>query len=290
MKPIPLLQSAALLAASFPELSQAYFTPRGSTIPKRKSLWQPKVGTPWQIILSEVVKIPKGGVKSMTPDVPIWDMDLFENSKSTITAMQKAGKKVICYFSAGSWENWRKDKGQFPEKDLGKVMDGWPDERWVNISSPAVRAIMAQRIKLAVEKGCDAIDPDNMDGYSKQNDNGLSLTEEDTILYVQFLSAEAAKYNMVMGMKNGGDVTQEVLPFVAFCINESCIQYSECDLYQPYIEAGKPVFNIEYPKGAPKVKAKDQKKICSTSGAAEGPQGFSKVIKKMNLDKWVLYC
>lgn len=101
----------------------------------------------------------------MTPDVPIWDMDLFENSKSTITAMQKGGKKVICYFSAGSWENWRKDKDSFPKKDLGKVMDGWPDERWVNISSVAVRAIMAQRIKLAAEKGCDAIDPDNMDGY-----------------------------------------------------------------------------------------------------------------------------
>ncbi|CVK85367.1 related to endo alpha-1,4 polygalactosaminidase precusor [Fusarium proliferatum] len=282
-------QSAALVAASLSELSQAKaFTPHGFTTPKRKELWQPEVGTPWQIILSEVIKVPKAGVSSMTPDVPIWDMDLFENSKSTITAMQKGGKKVICYFSAGSWENWRKDKDSFPKKDLGKVMDDWPDERWVNISSVAVRAIMAQRIKLAAEKGCDAIDPDNMDGY--QNDNGLGLTEEDTISYVKFLSAEAAKYNMVMGMKNGGDVTEEVLPYVAFCINESCIQYSECDLYQPYIDAGKPVFNIEYPKGAPKVKAKDKKKICSTSGAAEGSDDFSKVIKKMNLDKWVLYC
>jgi hypothetical protein len=161
-----LFQSAALVAASLSELSQAQaLTPRGFTTPKRKELWQPEVGTPWQIILSEVVKVPKAGVSSMTPDVPIWDMDLFENSKSTITAMQKGGKKVICYFSAGSWENWRKDKDSFPKKDLGKVMDGWPDERWVNISSVAVRAIMVQRIKLAAEKGCDAIDPDNMDGY-----------------------------------------------------------------------------------------------------------------------------
>src|SRR6478609_7808237 len=116
-------QSAALVVASLSELSQAHaFTPRGFTTPKRKELWQPEVGTPWQIILSEVVKVPKAGVRSMTPDVPIWDMDLFENSKSTITAMQKGGKKVICYFSAGSWENWRKDKDSFPKKDLGKVM------------------------------------------------------------------------------------------------------------------------------------------------------------------------
>jgi hypothetical protein len=104
------------------------------------------------------------------------------------------------------------------------------------------------------------------------------------------LSAEAAKYNMVMGMKNGGDVTEDVLPHVAFSVNEQCIQYKECGLYAPYIDADKPVFNIEYPKGAPKVKDSDKKKICSTTGAAADSDGFSKIIKKLNLDKWTLYC
>ncbi|KAM0197256.1 hypothetical protein ACHAPQ_010464 [Fusarium lateritium] len=289
MKSLSLFHSIALLATSLSELAAAQsFTPRGVSPPKRKDVWKPEVGTPWQIILSEVVTVPEEGADDMSPDVSIWDMDLFENTKETISAMQDSGKRVICYFSAGSWENWRKDKNSFPKKDLGKTMSGWPDEKWVNISSAAVRAVMAKRIKLAADKGCDAIDPDNMDGY--QNDNGLGLTQEDTISYVKFLSAEAAKYNMVMGMKNGGDVTKQVLPYVAFCINESCIQYQECDLYAPYIKAGKPVFNIEYPNGAPKVKASDKKKICATKGDAKGSKGFSKVIKKMNLDSWVMYC
>lgn len=95
---------------------------------------------------------------------------------------------------------------------------------------------------------------------------------------------------MTMGMKNGGSITKQVLSHVGFCINESCIQYSECDLYAPYIEAGKPVFNIEYPVGAPKVKNADKGRICSVTGAAKGSKGFSKVIKKMNLDTWVMYC
>ncbi|KAF4457097.1 hypothetical protein F53441_885 [Fusarium austroafricanum] len=289
MKLISLFQSAAILAVSFSEVSLASAsTRRGLSTPKRKELWQPEVGTPWQIMLSETVKVPKGGASSLSPDVPIWDFDLFDNPKSTMTALSKAGKKVICYFSAGTWEKWREDARSFPKKDLGKGLDGWPDERWVNISSIAVRAIMAKRIALAAEKGCDAIDPDNMDGYD--NDNGLGLTEQDTISYVQFLSAEAAKYNMVMGMKNGGDITEEVIDYVAFCINESCIQYRECDLYAPYIEAGKPVFNIEYPKSAPKV-SKDQKaKICSTKGAAKYSDDFSKIVKKMSLDSWAMYC
>ncbi|KAH7245345.1 glycoside hydrolase superfamily [Fusarium tricinctum] len=284
-----LLRGITLLLASLSELAtvQAIAT-QGVSLIKRKEPWKPEVGTPWQIILSEVITLPDGGADDLSPDVPIWDIDLFENTKETISAMQDSGKRVICYFSAGSWENWRKDKNSFPKKDLGKTLSGWPDEKWVNIRSTAVRAVMAKRIKQAADKGCDAIDPDNMDGY--QNDNGLGLTQKDTISYAKFLSAEAAKYGMVMGMKNGGDVTKEVLPYVAFCINESCIQYQECDLYTPYIKAGKPVFNIEYPDGAPKVKASDKKRICATTGDAKGSKGFSKVIKKMNLDSWVMYC
>ncbi|KAH7268294.1 glycoside hydrolase superfamily [Fusarium solani] len=239
-------------------------SPRGVTT--RKELWKPKVGTPWQIVLSEVIKIPKGGAKNLKPNVPIYDVDLFENSKETFDALHKAGKYVICYFSAGSWENWRDDRKSFQKKDLGKTLSGWPDEKYVNINSPSVRAIMAKRIKLAAEKGCDAIDPDNLDGY--QADNGLGLTEANTISYVKFLSKEAAKYRITTGMKNGGSITKQVLPYVA----------------------GKPVFNIEYPAGAPKVKTADKKRICSVTGAAKGSKGFSKVIKKMNLDSWVMYC
>jgi hypothetical protein len=160
MKLISVVQIVALLAASVDA-----FNPRAISTPKRKDLWKPEVGSQWEIILSQVFKLPKGGASKLDPSVTIYDLDLFENSKSTFTAMQKAGKHVICYFSAGSWENWRDDRKDFSAKDLGKVMDGWPDERWVNIRSPEVRAIMAKRIMIAADKGCDAIDPDNMDGY-----------------------------------------------------------------------------------------------------------------------------
>jgi hypothetical protein len=44
-------------------------------------------------------------------------------------------------------------------------LDGWPGEVWVNISSTNVRNIMSKRLELASHKGCDAVDPDNMDGY-----------------------------------------------------------------------------------------------------------------------------
>lgn len=124
----------------------------------------------------------------------------------------------------------------------------------------------------------------------KQNDNGLGLKKADSISYVKFLSAEAAKYGMATGLKNAGDIVSSVLSHVQFSVNEQCIEYSECETFAPFIKAGKPVFHIEYPDGAPKVKESDRKTICSHTGKAKGTDGFSTVIKKMNLDGWVMYC
>lgn len=134
----------------------------GSDNRNRTSTWQPSVNATWQIVLQGAIKLTNG---SASPDVAIWDLDLFDNDAETFKALQGHGKKVICYFSAGSYENFRPDKGRFNESDLGKPLDGWPNERWLDLNSDNVRSIMRDRIKLASSKGCDAIDPDNVDGY-----------------------------------------------------------------------------------------------------------------------------
>jgi len=124
-------------------------------------LWQPLPGTPWQIVLSS----PVNAWKPMVPALSIYDIDMYGNNALNIQQMHLQGIKVICYFSAGSWEVWRPDAGLFPPQDLGRDLSGWPGERWLNTDSKDVRDIMAERIRLAAEKGCDAVDPDNMDGF-----------------------------------------------------------------------------------------------------------------------------
>lgn len=128
------------------------------------NLWQPAVNTSWQIVLSHGI-VPPSSSNTLTPNVTIYDLDLYDNDASTFAALQARGIKVICYFSAGSYENYRDDKDDFDEKDLGTTLDGWPNEKWVNFSSEGVREIMRKRIRTAAEKGCDAIDPDNVDAY-----------------------------------------------------------------------------------------------------------------------------
>ncbi|KAH7468408.1 glycoside hydrolase superfamily [Fusarium oxysporum f. sp. albedinis] len=253
----------------------------------KTDIWQPKVGESWQVVLLDPIAIDDDG--KVEPNVTIYDVDLFDNDADTFKALHKTGKKVICYFSAGTYENWRDDKDQFEETHLGKELEGWSGERWVDVRNRKVRDIMKKRIEYAAKKGCDAIDPDNVDGF--QNDNGLGLTQDDAVDFVKFLSETAAAYNMSTGLKNNGDIIPEVLDVVHFSVNEQCIEYSECETFAAFIKDGKPVFNIEYPAGAPdRVLDSTVNAICGNSSNATGTKDFSTVIKNINLDGWVRYC
>lgn len=247
----------------------------------QRAAWTPEVGAPWQIVLNKPISVDDG---ALTPDVEIFDIDLFDNPESTFDALHDMGKKVICYFSAGSYEEWRSDAGDFNDEDLGKGLDGWPGENWLDLRSDNVRSIMAKRIKLAADKGCDAVDPDNVDGF--QNDNGLGLTAADSTDFVKFLASEAQSHNMAIGLKNAGDIIDDVLSVVDFSVNEECEAWNECQDFAAFIDAGKPVFHIEYPEGAPDVDDATREKICQ----APGSDDFSTVIKTYDLDGWVLYC
>ena len=94
-----------------------------------------------------------------------------------------------------------------------------------------------------------------------------------------------------MGLKNAGDIIEQVLPVVHFSVNEQCVANVECDTFHAFIDAGKPVFHIEYPNGAgDDVEDTTVDHYCKNEGNAKGSDGFSTVLKKMDLDGWVEYC
>jgi hypothetical protein len=238
------------------------------------SYWKPAAGATWQIQLA-------GGVSDPTYAADVFDIDLFDNDVATINTLHSNGKKVICYFSAGSFEDWRPDAGSFQAADKGAALDGWAGEWWLNTNSANVRNIMTTRIELAKTKGCDGVDPDNVDGYS--NTNGIGLTEDNAVDYMTFLANAAHSRGLSIGLKNAAGLVEKLLPSVEFHVNEQCVQYGECDKFQPFIDAGKPVFHIEYPDDAPNVAADVKAKDC-------GVTGFSSVMKKITLDSWVDSC
>ncbi|KAH9879421.1 hypothetical protein J1614_002861 [Plenodomus biglobosus] len=229
-------------------------------------------GQKFQIILLGVPDVSK--MPLAPTDAPVWDIDLFDSPASTVQALKAAGKIVICYFSAGTGEDWRDDYKDFAAADLGKVLPQWPNEKWIRTGSPKIRNIMAKRIKMAADKGCDAIDPDNTDGY--QNDNGLNLQSTDAIAYMQWLHDEAAKHALQIGLKNSLDILPAVTPFIAFAVNEQCAQLGECSAYTALLASGKPVFHIEYPQPL------NPQAVNGTS--CKVPVGMSSILKDLTLN------
>ncbi|KAK6537816.1 hypothetical protein TWF694_010719 [Orbilia ellipsospora] len=236
--------------------------------------WQPTAGETWQITL---IKPPNNTDLAVTA----YDLDLFDNSLAFIANLKLKGHRVICYFSAGSYEDWRPDAKNFTKADYGKAMDGWAGEWWLDTNSQNVRNIIANRIALAQSKGCDAIDPDNINGY--QNPTGLNLTEADAISFLRFMSIEAHNRGLAIGLKNGGELVSDVIDFMDFAVQESCVAYGECGPYRTFLEYNSPVFHIEYPADTNVTVAE----ICAPKN---GAQGFSTIIKHLKLDDWAEYC
>ena len=200
------------------------------------SRWAPQLGDTWQLQLQGTVNI--------AYNAAVYDVDMYDTPQATINAMKSQGKRVVCYFSAGSSENWRADFSQFQASDMGNGLSGWPGERWLDTRSANVRAIMAARMDMAKAKGCDGIDTDNVDGYT--NNTGLPLTAATQLDYNRYLAAQAHARGMAIGLKNDVDQVAQLASDFDFAVNEQCFQYNECGVYSAFTTQGKPVFQVEY--------------------------------------------
>ena len=135
---------------------------------------------------------------------------------------------------------------QFKQKDLGKTLSGWADEKWLDIRSKSVRNIMLARLDLAVAKGCDGVEPDNVDGHRQFT--SFSLRAYHQLDFNRFLAKEAHKRGLAIGLKNNLGQARALVKVFDFAVNEQCFEYSECHSLNVFIENGKPVLNAEYRK------------------------------------------
>ena len=210
----------------------------GTTIdgPASASVWTPHPGTSWQWQLQ--------GTIDTSFDVMMYDIDLFDVPQGTIDDLHAAGRRVICYLSAGTYEPGRPDSADFPSSVIGNELPDWPGEHWLDTRSSAVRDLMKARLDRAVTRQCDGVEPDNIDGY--QNDPGFPLTATTQLDYNRFLATEAHARGLSVGLKNDLDQVSDLLPAFDWALNEQCFQYDECAMLDPFVAANKAVFQVEY--------------------------------------------
>jgi len=230
--------------------------------------WHPDAVTSWQWQLS--------GTVDETVDVQMYDIDLFDNAATVVDSLHDAGRYVLCYVDAGTWENWRPDAGQFPASMLGN-RNGWPGERWLDIRQlGALKSIMAARLDECAVKGFDGVEFDNVDGY--QNHTGFSLTARAQLVYNTWLANQAHKRELSAALKNDLGQVTTLFPYFDYAVNEQCLQYRECRKLAPFVAAGKAVFEVEYQL--------DPATFCPRANALD----FNSLQKHLSLDAWRVAC
>jgi hypothetical protein len=241
-----------VLGITTADASPAHWLPHPTTAP-----WQ------WQL---------QGKVKTTIP-AAVYDIDGFETPASTVRQLHRQGRKAICYLDVGSWESYRPDKGQFPHSVIGRKYAGFPDERWLDISRfHRFERPLKRRFAMCARKGFDAVEPDNLAGWEKENRTGFRITRADQLHFNRWVARQVHARGMAVALKNDGRQAPELVHNFDFAIVEQCFQYHECGYYKnTFVRDDKAVLEAEYEQ--------KPKQYCKTARAID----FSAIHKSYDL-------
>lgn len=238
--------------------------------PDAPGWWRPAAGTSFQWQLT-------GQPIDTRIDAQAYDLELFDNEADVVRALHAAGRKAICYISVGSVEDWRPDAKDFPPQVVGKNYDGWPGEKWLDIRRLDLLApIMRARLDMCKAKGFDGVEPDNVDLHNQKT--GFAITAADQLRFNKWLAAEAHQRGLSIGLKNNSEQAEDLVEHFDWALTEECFVQGWCGDMKPFVDAGKPVFMVEYT---------DQIKPRKFLGAAcsqAARLGYHAILKNRNLD------
>jgi hypothetical protein len=230
--------------------------------------WRPEPGLAWQWQLQ--------GTIDHSVEVPVYDIDGFENDAATVRRLHREGRKVICYINVGAWEDFRPDQGDFPTSVLGRP-NGWEGERWLDIRRlDVLRPLMAKRFDMCRDRGFDAVEPDLLDGHL--NETGFALTAAHQLAYNRMIARLAHDRGLSVGLKNDLPQVPQLVGEFDFAVNEECAEFKDCAALKPFVAAGKAVFHVEY--------ALPVERFCAQTKRL----GFSSMRKKLALGVWRQPC
>jgi hypothetical protein len=277
---VPRMNRLRILAALL--LSAATGCAGGGTAPGNPALplraashvrWIPAAGISYQIQYAG----------SFDPRVKagVYDLDGFDTKASTVAAIHARGLHAVCYVDVGTWENWRPDASKFPASVLGKPDAGWAGERWLDIRQTSVlEPIMAARFAMCASKGFDAVDPDNLDGYT--NDTGFPLTGREQLVYDRWVAAAVHRLGLAVAQKNDPGQIAQLSNDFDFAVVEQCSVQGWCKQFAPYTARHRLVVDVEYGIS----QARFRSKTCSADAALHE----TAILKRLALGAWIVTC
>ena len=200
-----------------------------------------------------------------------------EFSSKDVTQLKTAGKTVWGYLNIGSIEKNRSYYEKFRKYTIGKY-DGWPDERWIDISKSEWQDYVVEKLaKKYVNMGYQGFYVDNLDVYSEKGKKnklykgGSAILQRLKALNVTVMVNGADEF-VLRTIKDG--TTSKLMDAInqeeVFTKNNGKKQNeSETKYYKEYLKTIKQntqlrVFLLEY--GTNKERLETIKKYCAENG------------------------
>jgi hypothetical protein len=148
---------------------------------------------------------------------------------------------------------------------------GAPRGRWVDIRQwQVLEPVLSDRFRLCRGKGFVAVLPIGVDGYRQRS--GFPLTFDDQLVFNRRVAELARRTRLTPGLSNDIDQVLALEPHFDFVVNEECFRRKDCQRLVPFVDAGKPVFHVEY-EASPA-------EFCTTTVG----YGFTSILKNRDLD------
>ena len=262
---LPVCVALALTLLSVGTACRADLTPSGAPLTwpaAAAGRWQ------WQWQLS--------GVLDPTVDADVFLLDPVATTAAQTAELRSRDRRLVCQVHVGSVLPTDPDADRFPAAVRGAA-SRQPQSRWVDIRQwDALRPVLADRMRLCRGKGFGAVALADADGYAHRS--GFPLTFDDQLRFNRRLATLARSLSLSPGLVNDLAQVAALAPDFDFAVNEECVRLDQCARLLPFIEAGKPVFHVEY--------AGSTTDFCVTTMG----YGLASIRKERKLDAWRIPC
>lgn len=196
--------------------------------------WSPRPGLRWQIQLT--------GAFFDVVGANVYDLDPYQTPAETVGDLRAQGRQTMCHLDVGVSDLSLPDARRIPGRALGESAGS--GRRWLDIRDwETLEPVLADRMRLCVRKGFDAVDADATFGYA--NRSGFDLSGDDQVTFDRHVAELAHGLGLKVGIRTSAAMAWQVEPHTDFAVTGNCFSAPDCVAFSVFVRAGKAVFDIE---------------------------------------------
>ncbi|MGC4805323.1 endo alpha-1,4 polygalactosaminidase [Micromonospora sp. DT233] len=214
------------------------------------------------------------GPLDTTVEADVFLLDPVRATAAETTALRARGRRLVCRVAVGSYAGTDPDADRYPAAVRGATGPR-PGTSWVDVRRwDALEPILADRLRLCRGKGFGAVAVADADGYAHRTGGDF----DDQLAFNRRVAGLARALDLSPGLLGDTAQVAALEPDFDFAVDEECVRLGRCAKLLPFVDAGKPVFHVEY--------TGDPADFCVTTLG----YGLVSIRKDRELDAWRAAC